>query len=62
MNHAHRLRGQCAAAIEQTRRRVGHDDFGLIDGIILATVRSIGQRVLTFDEDFGGETDCLLIS
>jgi predicted nucleic acid-binding protein len=51
-----------AAAIKQRRRKAGHDDFGLIDGIILATARSIGQRVLTLDEDFAGESDCLVIS
>ena len=51
-----------AAAIKQARRRGGHVDFGLIDGIILATARSLGQRMLTFDEDFEGETDCLVVS
>jgi predicted nucleic acid-binding protein len=51
-----------AAAIKQRRRKAGHDDFGLIDGIILATARSIGQRVLTLDVDFEGEADCLVIS
>jgi predicted nucleic acid-binding protein len=51
-----------AAAIKQRRRKAGHDDFGLIDGIILATARSIGQRVLTLDVDFGGEADCLVVS
>ena len=51
-----------AAAIKQRRRKAGHDDFGLMDGIILATARSIGQRVLTVDEDFAGEDDCLVIS
>jgi hypothetical protein len=32
-----------------------------MDGIILATASSIGQRVLTLDEDFTGEKDCLVI-
>ena len=49
------------AAIKQRRRKSGHDGFALIDGIILATARSIGQRVLTLDEDFAGESDCLVI-
>jgi predicted nucleic acid-binding protein len=49
-----------AAVIKQARRSAGHVDFGLIDGIILATARSMGQRVLTFDEDFEGEMDCLV--
>jgi len=51
-----------AAAIKQRRRKASHDDFGLIEGIVLATARSIGQRVLTLDEDFAGENDCLVIS
>jgi predicted nucleic acid-binding protein len=51
-----------AARIKQGRRKAGRDDFGLIDGIILATARSIGQRVLTMDEDFSGESDCVVLS
>jgi predicted nucleic acid-binding protein len=51
-----------AAAIKQRRRKAGHDDFCLMDGIILATARSIGQRVLTLDEDFVGENDCVVTS
>jgi predicted nucleic acid-binding protein len=51
-----------AATIKQGRRKAGHDDFGLIDGMILATARSIGQRVLTMDKDFSGEKDCVVIS
>jgi predicted nucleic acid-binding protein len=50
-----------AAAIKQRRREAGHDDFGLTDGIVLATARSIGQRVLTLDGDFVGENDCMVI-
>ncbi len=50
-----------AATIKQRRRQAGHDGFGLIDGIILATARSIGQRVLTLDRDFAGEDDCTVI-
>jgi predicted nucleic acid-binding protein len=51
-----------AATIRGSRRKVGRNDFGLMDGIILATARSIGQRVLTLDEDFTGEKDCVVIS
>jgi predicted nucleic acid-binding protein len=51
-----------AAKIKRARRKAGFESFGLIDGIILATARSIGQRVLTFDKDFQGEEDCILIS
>jgi predicted nucleic acid-binding protein len=50
-----------AATIKQRRRQAGHDDFGLIDGIVLATARSIRQRVLTLDRDFAGEDDCTVI-
>lgn len=50
-----------AAAIKRQRCKTGHDDFGLIDGIILASARSIGQRVLTLDDDFLGEDDCVVI-
>ena len=50
-----------AAAIKQRRRKAGRDDFSLMDGVILATARSIGQRVLTLDEDFVGEKDCVFI-
>ena len=50
-----------AAAIKRLRRGAGRGDFGLVDGIVLATARSIGQRVLTLDEDFMGEDDCSII-
>jgi predicted nucleic acid-binding protein len=49
-----------AAAIKQRRHRTAHD-FSLMDGIILATARSMGQRVLTLDKGFTGEKDCLVI-
>jgi predicted nucleic acid-binding protein len=49
-----------AAVIKQRRRRTARD-FSLMDGIILATARSIGQRVVTLDKDFTGEKDCLVI-
>jgi predicted nucleic acid-binding protein len=51
-----------AAAIKQRRRKAGRNDFGLMDGVILATARSIGQRVLTMDDDFAGENDCVVVS
>jgi len=31
-----------AAAIKSTRRKKGHSSFGIIDGIVLATARSLG--------------------
>jgi predicted nucleic acid-binding protein len=51
-----------AAAIKHRRRKAGYDDFSLMDGIVLATARSIGQRVLTVDGDFAGENDCVVIA
>lgn len=51
-----------ASVAKYRRRQLGHADFGLLDAIILATARSVGQRVLTFDKDFTGESDCLVIS
>jgi predicted nucleic acid-binding protein len=51
-----------AAEFKHDRRNAGYKSFGVIDGIILATARSMGQRVLTFDRDFKGEKDCILLS
>jgi len=51
-----------APAIKYGRRASGYADFALLDAIILATARTIGQRVLTFDKDFTGEDGCLVIS
>jgi predicted nucleic acid-binding protein len=51
-----------AAEFKRDRRTAGYKSFGLIDGVILATARSMGQRVLTFDRDFKGEKDCILLS
>ena len=51
-----------AAMIKYQRRQLGYADFGLLDAIVLAAARSVGQRVLTFDKDFAGESDCLVIS
>jgi predicted nucleic acid-binding protein len=35
--------------------------FGIIDGMILASARRLGERLLTFDSDFNGETDCTVL-
>ena len=51
-----------AATIKSQRRNAGHNDFALIEGIILASARSMNQRLLTFDKDFAGEADCVVIS
>ena len=52
---------QNAAEIKQRHRKAGRNKFGIIDGIILATARSLGQHVLTLDEDFAGEKDCVIV-
>jgi len=51
-----------APTIKNRRRESGRPDFSLLDGIILATARSISQRMLTLDRDFEGEADCTIIS
>ena len=50
-----------APTIKNRRRESGHPDFSLIDGIVLATARSISQRMLTLDRDFEGEADCIVL-
>ncbi len=50
-----------AAAIKGERRRAGFSRFGIVDGVILATARSLGQKLLTFDRDFEGEADCVVL-
>jgi len=50
-----------AATIKSQKRKSGQRDFGIIDGIVLATARSLNQPLLTFDRDFAGENDCLIL-
>ncbi|HXW36628.1 MAG TPA: type II toxin-antitoxin system VapC family toxin [Nitrososphaerales archaeon] len=50
-----------AAAIKSDRRKKGRPTFGIIDGIILATARSLDQSLITFDSDFDGEGDCAVL-
>ncbi len=50
-----------ASEIKRRRREMGYSDFSIIDGIILASARLIGHRLLTFDGDFAGESDCVLL-
>lgn len=50
-----------AAAIKSARRKKGLSAFGIIDGIVLATARSLGQSLLTLDADFAGEEDCVVL-
>ena len=49
------------ATIKSARRRRGILTFGIIDGVILATARSLGQNLITYDRDFAGEKDCLVL-
>jgi predicted nucleic acid-binding protein len=51
-----------ASTAKHRRREQSYIDFSLLDAIILATARSIGQRVLTFDKDFTRENDCTVLS
>ncbi len=50
-----------AAAIKFTKRKKGFSGFGIVDGIVLATARSLGQSLITFDADFAGEEDCVVL-
>lgn len=47
--------------IKAARRRDGYKDFGLLDGLVLATARSLGEKLLTFDKDFSDERDCIVL-
>lgn len=52
----------CEASVTiKSRRPAGADDFGLIDAIILASARSVNQRLLTLDRHFEGEPDCIIL-
>lgn len=47
--------------IKAERRKRGHRDFGLLDGLVLAAARSLDEKLVTFDKDFSGESDCLIL-
>jgi predicted nucleic acid-binding protein len=47
--------------IKNERRKKGFGSFGLLDGLLLAAARSVGEQVLTFDRDFAEEQDCLVL-
>lgn len=47
--------------IKRERRRKGHRAFGILDGLILAAARSMNEKLLSFDEDFQGEEDCIVL-
>jgi predicted nucleic acid-binding protein len=50
-----------AAHIKYTIRKKGVAKFGFLDGIILASARSINQRLLTTDSDFRTIEDAVVI-
>lgn len=53
---------QKSGGIKLAKRKAGDPDFGLIDAIILASARSIDQRLLTLDGHFEGESDCVVLN
>jgi len=50
-----------AAHIKYTIRKKGAAKFGLLDGIVLASARSINQQLLTTDSDFRTIGDAVVI-
>jgi len=48
--------------IKSDRRRAGYRDFSLLDGLVLAAAKSMGERLLTLDRDFSGERDCIVLA
>lgn len=50
-----------AAVIKSSRRKNGIAGFGIVDGIILATARSLEESLLTLDRDFEGEEGCIVL-
>ena len=50
------------AGIKHEMRKCGVDKFSLIDGIILASARSINQKLLTSDTDYRKAKDAIVIS
>jgi len=50
-----------AAHIKYVMRRKGVVKFGLLDGIVLASARSINQRLLTTDNDFRTISDAVIV-
>jgi hypothetical protein len=42
-------------------RKKGAGKFSLIDGMILSSARSVGQRLLTLDEDFRNSDEAIVI-
>jgi predicted nucleic acid-binding protein len=50
-----------AAHIKYTIRKKGVTKFGLLDGIVLASARSINQQLLTTDNDFRTISDAVVV-
>ncbi len=50
-----------AAQIKYTMRKKGVVKFGLLDGIVLASARSINQQLLTIDNDFRTIHDAIVV-
>jgi predicted nucleic acid-binding protein len=50
-----------AAHLKYTIRKKGVTKFGLLDGIVLASARSINQRLLTTDNDFRTIDDAIVV-
>lgn len=50
-----------AAQLKYSIRKKGVTKFGLLDGIVLASARSINQRLLTTDTDFRTLNDAIVI-
>jgi len=50
-----------AAHIKYTIRKKGVAKFGLLDGFVLASARSINQRLLTTDNDFRTISDAVVV-
>jgi len=50
-----------AAQLKYAIRKKGVPKFGLLDGIVLASARSINQRLLTTDTDFRTLSDAIII-
>ncbi len=47
--------------IKNTIRKKANKKFSLIDGIILASARSMNQKLLTMDKDFRKITDTIIL-
>ena len=50
------------AKIKREMRRLRVPKFGIIDGIILASARSIKEEILTTDKDFRKAKDAIIVS